>query len=68
MLEQSIRGERRALRYPQPDLLGEVLAFGADGVADDLVAFASSPRGPLRISCETRAAALSKNAQQAAIA
>src|SRR3712207_5247272 len=43
MLPQSIWGQRRALWYPQPDLLGEVLAFGADGVADDLVAVASSP-------------------------
>ena len=45
MPSQSIGGKRRALRYPQPDLLREVLAFGADGVADDLVAVASSPRG-----------------------
>jgi hypothetical protein len=43
MLAQSIWGQRRALRYPHPDLLGEVLAFGADGVPDDPVAVASSP-------------------------
>src|SRR5215213_2658085 len=47
MLAQAIRGERRALGDPYPDLLGEVLALGADGVADDLVAVASSPAGPL---------------------
>src|SRR5919204_3092973 len=64
MLPQSIRGERRALRDPQPDLLGEVLALGADGVADDLVAVASSParalahlrRDPRRDAVEERPA------------
>jgi hypothetical protein len=65
MPPQSIRGKRRALRYPQPDLFREVLALGADGVADDLVAVASSPARALRISGETRAATPSKNAQQA---
>src|SRR5262245_1842975 len=42
VLAQSIRAERRLLRYPQPDSLGELLALGADGVADDPVAVASS--------------------------
>src|SRR6266542_1727098 len=64
MLAQSIRGKRRALRYPQPDLLREVLAFGADGVADDPVAVASSParalahlrRDPRRDAVEERPA------------
>ncbi len=62
MLPQSIRGQRRFLRYPQPDLLREVLAFGADGVADDPVAVASSParalahlwRDPCRDAVEIR--------------
>src|SRR5215207_4835654 len=64
MLPQSIRGKRRALRYPQPHLFREVLAFGADGVADDLVAVASSParalahlrRDPRRDAVEERPA------------
>ena len=40
MLAQAVRGERRALGDQNPDLLGEVLALGAEGVADDLVAVA----------------------------
>src|SRR5450755_4219664 len=43
MLSQSIRGERRLLRYSEPDLPREVLAFGADRMADDPVTVASSP-------------------------
>src|ERR1700738_4319867 len=43
MLPQSPWGKPRALRYPQPDLLREVLAFGADGVSDDPIAVASAP-------------------------
>jgi hypothetical protein len=65
MLPQSIRSERGIFRYPQSDLLREVLALGADGVTDDLVAVASSPARTLRISGVTRAATPSKNAQPA---
>src|SRR6266576_5479214 len=39
---QSIRGQRAALRYAQPDARREVLTFDADGVADDPIAVASS--------------------------
>src|SRR5437868_11478130 len=42
MLTESFRGKRPLLRDPQPDLLREVLALGADGVANDSVAVASS--------------------------
>ena len=42
ILPQSVRVERCAFLNPQPDLRREVLAFGADGVPDDVVAVASS--------------------------
>jgi len=54
----------RALRYSQTHLLREVLAFGAYGVADDLVAVASSAARPFPHLGDTRAATPSKNAQQ----
>ena len=65
MFSQPFWGQRRFLRISQPDLLREVLALLADGVADDPVAVRPPPRGPLRISGETRAATPSKNVQQA---
>ena len=43
MLPQAVRGQRPLLRDPQPDLPREVLALGADGVADDPVAVAPTP-------------------------
>ena len=48
VVAQPVGGERRVLLDPEADLLREVLALDADGVADDPVAIASATARPLR--------------------